>query len=67
MSIKKDKLIEDLKRDIIKAEKKSKKVMLSFTENEFASLQNTATKLNTSVPNLIRKTINLTGITSEEK
>lgn len=41
--------------------------MLSFTENEFANLQNTATKLNTSVPNLIRKTINLTGITSEEK
>ena len=41
--------------------------MLSFTEKEYKSLQNIANSLNTSRPNLIRKTIITTGIISDEE
>ncbi len=62
MSIKTDKLIEELSKGIKRTEKKNKKVLLSFTEEEYKNIEKVAKKLNTSVSNLIRNTITFTGI-----
>ena len=67
MSTKKDKLLQEISKRIQKTEKRNKKVMLSFTEKEYKSLHNIANSLNTSIPNLIRKTIITTGIISDEE
>ena len=67
MSTKKDKLLQEISKRIQKTEKRNKKVMLSFTEKEYKSLQNIANSLNTSIPKLIRKTIITTGIISDEE
>lgn len=66
MSIKTDKLIEELSKGIKRTEKKNKKVLISFTEEEYKNIEKVAKKLNTSVSNLIRNTITFTGITSIE-
>ncbi|WP_418180572.1 hypothetical protein ACNSOL_00090 [Aliarcobacter lanthieri] len=67
MSTKKNKLLQEISKRIQKTEKRNKKVMLSFTEKEYKSLQSIAISLNTSIPNLIRKTIITTGIISDEE
>lgn len=66
MSIKTDKLIEELSKGIKRIEKKNKKVLISFTEEEYKNIEKVAKKLNTNVSNLIRNTITFTGITSIE-
>ncbi len=66
MSIKTDKLIEELSKGIKRTEKKNKKVLISFTEEEYKNIEKVAKKLNTNVSNLIRNTITFTGITSIE-
>lgn len=62
MSIKTDKLIEELSKGIKRTEKKNKKVLISFTEEEYKNIEKVAKKLNTNVSNLIRNTITFTGI-----
>ncbi len=66
MSIKTDKLIEELSKGIKRTEKKNKKVLISFTEEEYKNIEKVAKKLNTNVSNVIRNTITFTGITSIE-
>ena len=49
MSIKTDKLIEELSKGIKRTEKKNKKVLISFTEEEYKNIEKVAKKLNTNV------------------
>lgn len=67
MQNEKNKILKELSKISQKEEKKSKKVMLSFTETEHSNLLKIAEELKMSVPNMLRNSIKLMGITSEEK
>ncbi len=67
MSLKKNKLLQELSLNTKKIAKKDKSVVIRFTEDEYKSLSNTATSLNTSLPNMLREAILLTGLITNQK